>query len=65
MMDFAPVFDRLAASIGSIPQSGLLIVAAFLMIEGGGLTDLVGIATAVLAAGLQKKLGARQLAPAA
>ena len=44
---------------------GLLIVAAFLMIEGGGLTDLVGIATAVLAAGLQKKLGARQLAPAA
>ncbi|WP_425055237.1 TRAP transporter permease [Pseudomonas abyssi] len=43
----------------------LLIAAAFLMIEGGGLTDLVGIATAVLAAGLQKKLGARQLAPAA
>ncbi|MAG67326.1 TRAP transporter permease [Pseudomonas sp.] len=43
----------------------LLIAAAFLMIEGGGLTDLVGIATAVLAAGLQKKLGARQLAPTA
>ncbi|MGI3129665.1 TRAP transporter permease [Halopseudomonas pachastrellae] len=40
---------------------GLLIVAAFLMIEGGGLTDLVGIATAMLAAGLQKKLGSRQL----
>ncbi|WP_238873546.1 TRAP transporter permease [Halopseudomonas maritima] len=39
---------------------GLLIIAAFLMIEGGGLTDLVGIATAVLAAGLQKKLGGRQ-----
>ena len=40
----------------------LLTVAAFLMIEGGGLTDLVGIATAVAAVALQKKLG-RQAAP--
>ena len=34
MMDFAPVFDRLAASIGSIPQSGLLIIAVAAMLIG-------------------------------
>ncbi len=34
MMDFAPVFDRLAGTIASIPQSGLLIVAVAAMLIG-------------------------------
>jgi len=39
----------------------LLTVAAFLMIAGGSLTDMVGIATAVVAIGIQKKLNAQAL----
>ena len=33
-MDIKPVFDQLAATIGSIPQSGLLIIAVAAMLLG-------------------------------
>ncbi len=41
-----------------------LIVAALFMIEGGLVSDLIGIATAALAFALQKMTGARDEAPA-
>ena len=33
-MDLKPVFDQLAATIGTIPQSGLLIIAVAAMLFG-------------------------------